>query len=49
LATTSVDPVCLDASIACCLIALDKQPGVQPIGVGEVCRQLFTKAVLRVI
>ena len=46
LARTFIDPTCLDA---CCLIALDKHPGVQPIGVGEVCRRLLSKTVLSVI
>ena len=31
------------------LIALDKQPGVCPFGVGEMWRRLFTKIVLKVM
>ena len=31
-----------------CLIALDKLPGVRPVGVGETWRQLFAKCVLKV-
>ena len=49
LATTFVDLVCPDAFIACCLIALDKHPGVQPFGVGEICQRLLSKTVLSVI
>ena len=49
LATTFIDPACLEAFIACRLIALDKHPGVRPIGVGEVCRRLLSKAILFVI
>ena len=30
------------------LIALEKQPGVRPVGVGETWRRLFDKCVLRV-
>ena len=30
------------------LVALDKQPGIRPIGIGETWRRLFAKCVLRV-
>ena len=37
LCTVYVDPSALSAYVAGCLIAIDKNPGVRPIGVGEVC------------
>ena len=44
-----VDPVGLTAFVACRLIALDKCPGVRPIGVGEVVRRIIGKAVLATV
>eukprot|EP00117_Sycon_ciliatum_P046195 scpid56052/ scgid0290/ len=49
LAPTYVDPACLNAYVACRLIPLDKQPGVRPIGIGEVLRRIIGKAILAVI
>ena len=43
-----VDPDGLSAFTACCLIALDKCPGVHPIGVAEVVCRLLGKAILSV-
>ena len=42
-------PSYLDAYTACRLIALDKLPGVRPIGVGEVVRRIIGKAIMVVI
>ena len=41
-----VDSTGLDAFTACRLVALDKCPGVRPIGIGEVVRRIIGKAVL---
>ena len=49
ICSTLVDPSGLDAFTACRLIALDKNPGVRPIGIGEVSRRIISKAILAVI
>ena len=49
LCTSCVDPDGIDALIACRLIALNKCPGVRPIGIGEVVRQIIAKAVLSIV
>ena len=41
-----MDPEGLSAFTACHLIALDKCPGVCPIGVAEVVRRILGKAIL---
>ena len=46
LCSKYVDPSGIEALLASRLIALDKNPGVRPIGVGEVCRMLIGKATL---
>ena len=35
------------ALMACCLVALDKRPGVHPVGIGEMLRRALAKLVMR--
>ena len=44
-----MDPAVLAPIEACHLIALDKQPGVRPIGVGDTARCIIAEAILTVI
>ena len=44
-----MDPAGLSAVVSCLLIALDKYPGVRPIGVGETVQRIIAKAVLSVL
>lgn len=48
LCTNLIDPRCIAPLLACCLIALDKNPGVRPIGIGETPCCIIVKAVLAV-
>lgn len=49
LCSTCVDPANIEALVASRLIALDKCPGVRPIGVGEVVRRVMGRAILAVL
>ena len=49
LCSSFVDPQSLAPFLSCCLIALDKNPGVRPIGIGEVARRIVAKAILTVL
>ena len=46
ICTEAVHPDGLTTFVACCLIPLNKQPGVRPIGIGEVPWRIVAKAVL---
>ena len=45
ISTEVLDPSVLEPFVACRLIPLDKNPGVRPIGVGEVLRRIIGKCV----
>ena len=49
LCTQEVNVKELMAFVACRLIPLDKNPGVRPIGIGDVSRRIIVKAILYVI
>ena len=49
LCSTYVDPKGLTGFVACSLIALDKGPGIRPIGVGEVLCRIVVKTVLQIV
>ena len=45
IAIKVTDPSCLEAYTANRLIPLDKNPGIRPIGIGEVLRRIVGKAI----
>ena len=45
LLTTNYDHSLVESYVACRLIPLNKNPGIRPIGVGEVLRRIIGKAV----
>ena len=49
ICTQPVSPSGLNALLACRLVPLNKNPGVRPIGVGEVAQRIVCKAVIRVV
>ncbi len=49
LASTRVDSESISALMSCSLIPLDKDPGLRPIGIGEVLRRILAKAVTTVL
>jgi len=48
LANSSPSWAMYQALMACRLVALDKQPGTRPVGIGEVYRRLMAKCVIAV-
>ena len=48
LCTEYIDPKILSPLLSCRLIALNKNPGVRPIRIGEIPRRIIAKAVLRI-
>ena len=46
LCTDYVDPDVVSSLFSCRLLALDKCPGVRPIGIGDTARRIIAKAVL---
>ena len=48
LCTDFVDPSAVAPFLACHLIALNKNPGVRPIGIGDTARRIIAKAILMV-
>ena len=44
-----MNPALVALLLACRLIALDKHPGVRPIGVGDTARRIISKAVLAIV
>ena len=48
LCTNFVDPSTIAPFLACRLIALNKNPGVRPIGIGDTARRIIAKAILTV-
>ena len=49
LFTSYVDPQALAPLLACCLTALNKNPGVRPIGIGKFARHIIAKAILFIL
>ena len=48
LATEYVDPIALEALLANRGIAIEKCPGLRPVGVGEIIRRVIGKAIMQV-
>ena len=49
LCSTYIDPVGISALVACRLVALDKNPGIRPIGIGETLGWLIGKIILCIV
>ena len=49
ICTEKVSAVSIEAFVTCLLIPLDKNPGLQPIGVGEILRRIIRKVIVSVL
>jgi hypothetical protein len=49
LCTEYIDPLVLEGFIAGRLLAIDKNPGTRPIGIGEVSRRIIGKSITRLL
>ena len=49
LCSSYVDPLGIEALVACRLIALDKCPGIRPIGIGETLRRIIGRAIMSIL
>ena len=49
IASNLIDPNVLNSYVACRLIPLNKNPGIRPIGIGEILRRIIRKAICWVL
>ena len=49
LCITLIDPVCIAPLLTCHLIALNKNPGVRPISIGDTARRIMARAIISAI
>jgi hypothetical protein len=49
LCTRHINPSFLKAFTACRLVPLDKNPGVRPVGIGEVIRRIIGKSLMKCV
>ena len=49
ICSSYVNPTIIAPLLACRLIALDKNPGIRPIGIGDTARRIIAKALLSIV
>ena len=49
ICTEKMSAVSIEAFVACRLILVDKNPGLPPIGVGEILRRITGKVIVSVL